>query len=352
MTKSKKTSKWNTLPAHVLLAAAYPSLALLAFNLNEVTSRVVFRPLWISLAFALGLLVLLRIVTRDWQRAGLIATLFLVLFFSYGHLYKLLEGIQIGNVFLFRHRTLLVVWALIGAWGGRTFWRKSLPLAAVTSTLNWVTLFLVIMPLGQIAVPTVGDAVEAARMSQPGMLRDVEAEAGPQSANEADVYYIILDAHGRADVLSQNAGYDSSAFLASLREMGFYVADCSQTNYSLTLLSLASSLNYSHLEDLMNEGGGVDFQSAISNSALRRFLEKRGYQTVAFATGFRMTELTNADHYYQPSSPKGSEFEAQLLDTTLWIAFVDAGLLPEIDMSAENYRDRTLLTLDTLKELP
>jgi hypothetical protein len=343
-------NKWGEIPLHVFLAAAYPSLALLAFNLNEVTPRVVFRPLWVSAALGLAALILAWILTRDWQRAGLIATLFLALFFSYGHLYKLLEGIQIGGVFLFRHRTLLVVWALIGAWGGWMFWRKSLPLAGITSTLNWVMLFLVIMPLGQIAVPTVGDAIEAARTSQPGKLVDVEA--GPQSANEADVYYIILDAHGRTDVLSQNAGYNSSAFLASLREMGFYVADCSQTNYSLTLLSLASSLNYLYLEDLMNEGGGVDFQSAISNSALRRFLEKRGYQTVAFATGFRMTELTNADHYYQPSSPKGSEFEAQLLDTTLWIAFVDAGLLPEIDMSAENYRERTLLTLDTLKELP
>ncbi len=347
MMKSKKTSKWDTIPTHVFLAAAYPALALLAFNLSEVTPRVVFRPLWVSLAMALGLLALAWIVTRDWRRAGMIATLFLVLFFSYGHLYKALNEIKLGDVFIFRHRTMLAVWALIGAGGGWVFWKKSLPLAGITSTLNWVTLFLVIMPIFQVVVPTVSEALEAARTSP------LETATPPEVRQDApDVYYIILDGHGRADVLSQHAGYDSSAFLDSLREMGFYVADCSQTNYSLTLLSLASSLNYSHLEDLMNEGGGVDFQSAISNSAMRRFLEKRGYQTVAFASGFRMTEITNADFYYQPASPKGSEFEAQLLDTTLWSAFVETGLAPAFDMSAENYRDRTLLALATLKELP
>lgn len=348
--KEERRKIWEKIPFHVIFVAAYAPLALLAFNLSQVAPDVVIRPLWMSVAFGLGLLVLGWIVTRDWRRAGLMTTLFVALFFSYGHVYNVLDGIQLGGVFLFRHRTLLVLWAVLAVWGSWTFWRrKSLPLASITSTLNLVTLFLVAMPLVQILVPTVSEAFQAARTSQPG--KPVEAQPGPQSASEPDIYYIVLDAHGRADVLQQHTGYDSSAFLSSLKDLGFYVADCSQTNYSLTLLSLSSSLNYSYLDDLM-VNGGVDFQTDIANSAIRQFLQKRGYQTVAFATGFRMTEIKNADEYYQPSSPKGSEFEAQFLDTTLWVAFVDAGLLPKIDLSAENYRDRTLLTLSTLKELP
>ena len=339
-------SKWDSFPFHILFAAMYPGLALLAFNLTEVTPQVVVRPLWVSAAMGLAALALAWIVTRDWRRAGLIATLFIVLFFSYGHIYHALEEVQLGGVFLFRHRTMLVVWAALAVGGGWVFWKKALPLAGITSTLNLVTVFLVAMPLVQVAVPTVRDAVEAARTRpETASPREVQGDA-------PDVYYIVLDAHGRADILQQHTGYDSSAFLNSLKEMGFYVAECSQTNYSLTLLSLSSSLNYSHLEDLTNEAGGVDFQSAIANSSIRRFLEKRGYQTVGFATGFRMTEIKNVDHYFEPASPKGGEFEAQLLDTTLWSAFVDIGLAPAFDVSAENYRDRTLLTLDTLRDLP
>lgn len=352
MTKTKSTGLkkfWNETPLHVFFAAAYAPLALLAFNLDQVAPGVVVRPLWMSLALALGLLLLLRVLARDWRRAGLIAALFVVLFFSYGHIYNLLKGIQPGGIALFRHRTLLVVWMLIGAGGTWYFWKKPLPLATVTAALNLATLVLVVMPLTQILVPVIADGLAGARS---GRGPAVETGSASPSANEPDIYYIVLDAHGRSDILKEHGGYDSSAFLASLKELGFYVADCSQTNYSLTLLSLASSLNYAYLDELMDANGTLNVQADIDHSAVRRFLEARGYKTVAFATGFRMTEIKDADIYYQPASPKGSEFEAQLLDTTLWSAFVDAGLLPKFDLSAENYRDRTLLTLRTLKELP
>ena len=45
-------------------------------------------------------------------------------------------------------------------------------------------------------------------------------------------------------------GYDNSEFLNSLRQRGFYVADCSQSNYAYTEFSLTSSLNYDYLDNL------------------------------------------------------------------------------------------------------
>jgi hypothetical protein len=347
MTTTASKGKWSTIPWHVFLIAAYPPLALLAYNLNEVTPTVIFHPLGIVLALALVLLVILWLITKDWQRAALIASLLIILFFSYGHIYAFLKSVNLNGFFPFRHRTLLVVWILIGAGGAWFLWRKPLSLKSVTSGLNLVTLFLVAMPLGQILVPVLRNAYTDSQTIQPGT-----AIQPAVNQSDPDIYYIILDAHGRTDILNQYSGYDNSSFINSLDELGLYIADCSQTNYSLTLLSLVSSLNYSYLDDLMTKTGGLDIQNYISNSAIRQFLEARGYKTAAFATGFRMTQLTDADYYYQPSSPKSSEFDAQLLDTTLWAAFVDAGILPKIDMSAENYRDRTLLTLDTLKELP
>ncbi len=345
MTGSK--AKRNSFPFHVFLAAAYPPLALLASNLSEVSLNVLFRPLLISLTLAFGLLVLFWFLMRNAQRAALTASLFVILFFSYGHLYPLLKGINLDGLFLFRHRTLLVIWVLIGAGGAWFFWRKKLSLQPVTSGLNLVTLVLILMPLVQVIYPTVHSALMEARIAQPE-----PATQPTPGASTPDIYYIILDAHGRTDILKEHAGYDNSSFIRSLEELGFYVGECSQTNYSLTLLSLASSLNYTTIEDLMGENGGLDLQYYISKSAIRQFLEGRGYKTVAFATGFRMTQLTDADYYYEPGTQKDNEFEAQLLKTTAWIALVDAGIAPEMDSSAENYRDRTLLVLETLRELP
>lgn len=339
--------KRSSFPYHVFLAAAYPPLTMLASNLSEVSANVVFRPLLISLVLGLGLLILFWLIMRNVQRAALAASLSVILFFSYGHIYPLLKGINLNGLFLFRHRTLLILWVMISAGGAWFFWRKKLPLQSITSGLNLMTLVLVIMPLVQVIYPTLRNAIMEAQVVQP------EPAAQPAPDQSApDIYYIILDAHGRTDILKEHAGYDNSGFIHSLEELGFYVGECSQTNYSLTLLSIASSLNYTHLEDLMGESGGLDLQYYISKSAIRKFLEARGYKTVAFATGFRMTQLADADYYYEPGTQKDNEFEAQLQKTTAWIALVDAGIAPEMDSSAENYRDRTLLVLNTLRELP
>ncbi len=45
-------------------------------------------------------------------------------------------------------------------------------------------------------------------------------------------------------------GYDNTEFLNALRERGFYVGECSQSNYVRTEISLASSLNMMYLQDL------------------------------------------------------------------------------------------------------
>jgi len=61
-----------------------------------------------------------------------------------------------------------------------------------------------------------------------------------------DIYYIILDQYPRYDVLEEKYGFDNSEFNNHLTELGFYIADRSFSNYSLTELSLASSLNFQY----------------------------------------------------------------------------------------------------------
>ena len=65
-----------------------------------------------------------------------------------------------------------------------------------------------------------------------------------------DIYYIILDGYGRSDVLKNEYGYDNSDFLNALRDLGFTVSECSQSNYAQTQMSLASSLNFNYIDVL------------------------------------------------------------------------------------------------------
>jgi hypothetical protein len=173
-----------------------------------------------------------------------------------------------------------------------------------------------------------------------------------------DIYYIILDGYGRGDVLENEYGYDNTDFINSLRDLGFYVAECSQSNYAQTQLSLASSLNFNYIDALSDrfvpgsdDRTGLD--ALIHHSAVRQSLEAAGYQTVAFATGFLATELRDADYYLSPEKSVGAlnEFEGLLLETTLARLLQDSNRFGLQAAGSELFRERTLFTLDKLDDL-
>jgi hypothetical protein len=179
--------------------------------------------------------------------------------------------------------------------------------------------------------------------------------------NPPDIYYIILDGYGRSDVL-KNLGYDNSPFLDSLRDLGFIVAECAQSNYAQTKLSVSSSLNFNYLDTLSDRfvAGSDDrtgLTTFIHSNAVRRSLEKAGYKTVGFASGFPMTELTDAAYYLSPKNSwwQTNDFESLLLGTTLAGAFQnrDASEDPEMPNSDPSLsRERTLFTLEQLPQVP
>ncbi len=173
-----------------------------------------------------------------------------------------------------------------------------------------------------------------------------------------DIYYIILDGYGRSDILKNEYDYDNSDFLNGLRDLGFYVADCSQSNYAQTQISLASSLNFNYLDALSNRfvPGSEDrtgLDALIHHGLVRQSLEKAGYKTVAFATGFLATELSDADYFLSPRRSIGelNEFESLLMETTFARLLLDANTFGMQDSGSELYRERTLFTLDKLDKL-
>ena len=72
--------------------------------------------------------------------------------------------------------------------------------------------------------------------------------SGLDCSSTPDIYYIILDAYSGADVLDELYGLDNRPFLDSLRSKGFYVADDSHTNYTQTIFSVPSTLNFDYID--------------------------------------------------------------------------------------------------------
>jgi hypothetical protein len=348
---SDKPAWLQHFPLHPFLFAVYPVLALLAFNISEVDLSSGFRPATVAFVVVGFLAFILRLVHRDWRRAAFSLTIILILFYSYGHIYILLKGVNVDGFYLFRHRILILIWVGGGLLILRQVWRKPINVAAATYVLNVVGLFLLILPSFQLISYFLQSRVSQA--AQNTQTLDLKVGNGPP-----DIYYIILDGYGRADVLKDEYGYDNSDFLNTLRDWGFYVADCSQSNYAQTQMSLASSLNFNYIDALSNrftpdrdDRTGLD--ALIRHSAVRESLEAAGYKTVAFATGFIATELTDADYFLGPQQTVGklNEFEYLLMETTFARLIQDGGRLGRQNSGSELFRERTLFALDRLDEL-
>ncbi|HLO14462.1 MAG TPA: sulfatase-like hydrolase/transferase, partial [Anaerolineales bacterium] len=323
-------------------------LSLAAYNVDQISLEVVVRPLLVSLFLGAILFGLMRLIFRDWQRAALATLTVTFFFFMYGQAYNLLEDVTFGGLSIFRHRTLLPLAGILLAISLFLIARRLKQPGAFTFWLNLISIFLLIYPTEQIIsnVLQQWSADRAVRASY----SKVAARA-----DQPDIYYIILDAYGREDVLKNLLGYDNSGFLNSLRQRGFYVADCSQSNYAYTDFSVTSSLNYDYLDKLNVAHSRVDRIALLKHNAMRSFMEANGYQIVAFPTGWPFTEWTDADLYIDYKHPVTAltEFETLLLNTTVIRAAYDYRLSNQTDDTHKDLRRlRVFSLLDNIKKLP
>jgi hypothetical protein len=344
-------------PWHVILFSLYPPLSLWAYNLGQVGLASTYRAILACLLLALVLLALAWFWIRDWMRAGIVVTIFLLLFFSYGHIYLYLESM---NIPLGRHRFLAGIWLALAALGIWWAARRLRSPASLNSTLNLLAVFLFIVP----TFSFVRHGFSTLRAGRSGsgaenMFSRAIPGTDPAEAGSPDVYYIILDGYGRSDILRDKLGFDNSAFLNELRDDGFYIADCSQSNYGMTALSLASSLNMDYITSLGDEftPDNVDRYSPlwrlIKDSATESTFRQMGYRTVAFETGYDWTEFRDADYFFEAPKQGLSGFESLVLRNSAAVILDDFGLFDPLHFTPEDQkRNLVSYVLEQMGRLP
>ena len=302
-----------SLPLHPILFTLYPALALLSENIDQVSVSDSYRSLSVVFLIAGIFLVLFRFVLGSWHGAAVLSTLALILFFSYGHVYTALKTFSVAGVLIGRHRYLIVLWAglfLVGTWWVVV---RARDLRMTTVTLNLIGI-AALLPASLIVA---NDSLRT--RSIPKMLAEQVAQLDSGQANVEenllpDIYYIVPDSYSRADILLERYGFDNSGFVEFLEEEGFYVADESAPNYLWTHLSLASSMNMQYLDDVALErlmGIKPDWSQLIKDSRLRQELQRLGYSTVAFATGWHHSEFSDADYMFTPDMTRFEILRAQ-----------------------------------------
>jgi hypothetical protein len=336
------------IPLHPFLFAIYPVLFLYAQNVDFTPWGDALTPLAIVAVVVAILLLVLFAMLRDGARAGLLLSLFALLFFSYGRVVDLFEGfeIPIGDFIIGPDALLVPVWVLCFALGVYFVLKTRSDLSTITNLLNVIAAVLVLLSLGSIVSYEVGKrAVLASTRGETGETRPVHQTAPDELP---DIYYIILDAYASQEVLEDIWQYDNSAFIDFLTNKGFYVVPDGHSNYALTFLSLASSLNMEYV-NYLSETLGVDGTDRsiptemIQDSEAMRFFKAQGYKFVHFQTGWGPTARNpNADRDIKCGNV--NEFTEVLVRTTVLRPLADR-------LISHDRREVVICTFDTLAEV-
>jgi len=353
------------MPIHPFLICLYLVLSLYAENISETSVNVIWRPSIILLLIAALMLLLLKWLTKNWQRGGLIVSFLLLLFFSYGHVYDFLKDdlhlkdVAFGDLYFFRHPLLAITWIVLGIIGTFLIFRLK-DLRPFTLFLNSMSVIVLLFPAYSIGLHLYKEQVYGSRT-------EIQTTALhlPNDGRAPDIYFIVLDAYGRKDILQETFGLDNSEFLSELQDLGFYVVECSQSNYARTRLSIVSTLNMDYIQNLIPEQGQSSLNAKIkpylSENQVRLLLEEIGYKTIAFDNGFLWLKWNNASYYLQKGEKDSlrfqlattmSPFEELFLNTTLVRAPIDLQLIGPSVSSAPSHRETILYMLDTLPQIP
>jgi hypothetical protein len=352
---------------HPLLVATYPILALLAYNIEWAAFSAAVRPLIITLLGAMLLWLILRAVLKDWAKAGFLCSLAVLLFFSYGHIYAILERADLGFA-IGRHRYLIPLWTIsflaVLVWAMRS--RREFH--GITVTMNLFAVAVLAFPVYTLLI------YQFRSTSGQSMAQEIQSQyhleqLNPPDGELPDVYYIILDAYGRADILARIFDHDNAYFLDNLRSKGFYVVDKARSNYAQTSLSITSSTNMDYIQNLVpnldpdNSNRDV-LWGLIENNRVMQLMKSLGYKTVAFSTGLDGTDLQNVDIYYSAGKMDEivtlsaiSPFESMLIYTSGGLILSDSlivlpSYLPILKYPFEVRRARTLTAFEKLSEIP
>ncbi len=365
----------KTFAIHPFLFSFYAALALFAYNITQIDLSALRLVIGVILG-SLVLVTLVRLIIRDALRAALISSAIIILGFTYGHVSRFLGQYTIGDVSLGSGFVLIPLWGLLLITWSYYVFKKWTHLEGITNYLNVVSFILILFPLyslfiynAQLRAIDPWKTRYIAYAWQRDGVQEIENLKKPVVNGQLrDIYYIILDAYTRADVLQSYYGYDNQPFIDALKARGFIVAEGSRSNYTDTEFSIASSLNMVHIDDApsyFRQNSGVNADWVVSDVAtmmikdnrVGEFLREMGYTFIAYDSGYVIAQASGADeflHAPQIGENSGMQimFEMLFLDTSIGRLFLElrGENFTPLQNLFEIHRERILFTLDSLPQ--
>ena len=344
-----------------LLFAAHPALALAAANpgqfiLSDLLATVLACLLTCALVYAAVALALGR--TRR-HAAALLVLLGVAWMFYLIPLSRFVGGLNsaIPRPFVLTAAAAALISAALAGW----ILLKRPALEGATRAL--FVMSALVVSWASLSVWRNGAAAER-KIQSSALVRQLQAPVGVKASSRVDaaarrdIYVIVLDEFANGEILKERFGFDNSAYEDSLRQLGFVVPRNLRSNYSQTLLSLPSLLNFAHMTGLEPAAGGSERsydvpRHLIEHNRTARFLKERGYRFVFFPSGWWRLTLHNPHADEEFRAFQDFDVRRELFDSEFRRTFVMSTLLSHLDLERSSHlSSHVLRTFDALGQLP
>ena len=260
---------------HPLLFSFFPTFYVYSQNIHVLIPTELLLPLLVISGGTIAGFFILEKILKNKIKTAFIITLFLILFFSYGHIYNILNDISPENFDLGKHRYLLIPFSIIFTSGIIYFLKTKRKLDNATKITNVMSVAIMLI-ISMTVVTSVLDGnfygnqtlgyegkMLGMGSSQEFNLNNLfqdpsskyitDIQNMPRDNALPDIYYIITDEYGSYQGLKEFFNYDNSDFVNYLKYNDFFVNEKSFANYPRTIQSLTSSLNMEYLDEMTGE---------------------------------------------------------------------------------------------------
>ena len=295
-TETKKNSKIF----HPFLIAFFPIIAVYSVNIGMIQLEQFILTTLLIVGSAFLFFLCLKYILKNGKKAALIISLSFIIFFSFGHVYNMLNQVSIGDTDLGSNKILLPIFTILFGIGSFLIIKTKGTLDNATSIVNTISVVFIAVIVVMVGIETFGcDECLIQQNTQRNFdfFSDEKIDFSPYfethsfSISESDslpnVYYVILDAYPRNDILKKHMNFDNSEFTNMLEQRGFHVAKNSFANYHLSGLSISSTMNMDYINFLADEFGEdsrdynpilrKDFGLYADNQVIKNF-ELMGYK--------------------------------------------------------------------------
>ena len=338
---------------HPILIALFPVFLVYHQNIHVLLLDGLILPILFILSVAIALWYGIKIILKNTIKSALLSSFYIFLFFSYGHVFIIIQSNLTVEFFGLIHVILLVSYTVFVVLGTYYVVKTNRRLNNLTTIANAMSITALVFVFFSIGIYNFENTYNNFQVedSNPIVL-------GNDFKKTPDIYYIVVDEYAPLRTLEKFYDYDNSDFIKFLEEKGFYVTKNSHSNYAQTSTSLASTLNMKYLnylsEIIENESKdhGILYQMLDNNLVMKNF-KSAGYQVYNISSGAWNTGSVNIADEHLCSKNQNVDYRTlyQLKQTSVLRAFDIFIKEPTSQIFHQQHRDTILCQFDEITKI-